>query len=318
MNRLTQKIIKHLLYIKNDDPKFGRFIIGVLFGDQVKRFYEQNRLSNEFEQHRIDFKLFVTNHLIKAETLQLKSENINHPKSGVMALKDSGSDPTPKNINFNYFNKSQNPEETLKEKIEQRQRSNRILKKCGSDSANQFDSQIVSIDNNNSITINIMNKMENASSAHKPTQKNQKFVATRQREARCLDFEHPKLNFKTDMSTRFFELFQNNEFPEDYFDHWVFLQERLRNYQKQLDEFYSYLYRVRKSTSNEPQFSFRTFSGNFYRKTMQNIKTPKMPFFDQQKLGKRNFKNFDSNISQKENKNLDKRDSLFKSMFKPI
>lgn len=319
MNRLTQKIIKHLLYIKNDDPKFGRFIIGVLFGDQVKRFYEQNKLSNEFGPQRIEFKSFVTSHLVQAESLQKESQPENRGKLKIRDITKLGSEFRPKNINFNYLNKTENGKSDLDSKLGSNQEMNINLKKNVWDSTKKFDNQIVSIDNNNSITINIMNKMNRSNHAEKPTGQNQKFVepvGASERDFSALDYESAKLNFKTDMSTRFFDLFQNNEFPEDYFDHWVFLQQKLRNYQQQLDDFYLYLYKAKKSEKLGQRFLLRNQAEKFHRKTLLNKPTQNGPFFDQQSLGKRKFSAFDLNNSQKENQHS--RNSIFKSMFKPI
>ena len=79
MNRLTQKIIKHLLYITNQDLTFGKFMIGVLFGENFKKYFELNGLTDLEKKEKINFKLYVTNHLIQAEELEEKThiKNLN-------------------------------------------------------------------------------------------------------------------------------------------------------------------------------------------------------------------------------------------------
>jgi len=67
MNRLTQKLVFHLINMKKSDQKFGKFLIGILFGDQKKRIYEMKGLSAKHLEKKLKFqKLFLSSNLYKS------------------------------------------------------------------------------------------------------------------------------------------------------------------------------------------------------------------------------------------------------------
>ena len=39
MNKLTQKLVHHLLNMSDTDHKFGKFLVGVIFGEDIKAKY---------------------------------------------------------------------------------------------------------------------------------------------------------------------------------------------------------------------------------------------------------------------------------------
>ena len=75
MNRLTQKILGYLLEIKADDARFGKFLIGILFGDPFKREYILNGITEEYSDQKLIFRTFVDNHLKAAEKLLMEIQN---------------------------------------------------------------------------------------------------------------------------------------------------------------------------------------------------------------------------------------------------
>ena len=310
MNRLTQKIIKYLLFIKQNDSKFGKFIIGVLFGDNFKILFENQKTFKNYTNEKIKFKAFVAEHLIKAEKL------VSMPK-----INDNSDKPV-KNIsslNFNYdaynsVNISHNLSQTLNNFNNSYSKINSNDLDSPDNSKNQSD-KVVSMDNKNLITINIMNKLNNSGTLKKTTFTNNQFNTPHLIEKSSKN-EIKNLNIPKNLSKQFYDLFQENDFPDEYFDHWIFLRKKIRFYENQLDDLYSNLYKFKniktidnayQSNNAQVKYSDRFSDCNILNKNL-DVNVPS--------IRKRNFDQFIFNKSQKENNNNNPRDQLFKSMFK--
>ena len=74
MNRLTQKLVFHLINMKKSDQKFGKFLIGILFGDQKKMIYEMKGLSAKHLEKKLKFQNIVNKHLKAAEELSKQEQ----------------------------------------------------------------------------------------------------------------------------------------------------------------------------------------------------------------------------------------------------
>lgn len=80
MNRLTQKLVWHLVNMDNFDHKFGMFLIGILFGENRKKSFQKQGLSHKFAAEKTQFRTIVNKHLKAAEKLSLQ-EIRESPKS---------------------------------------------------------------------------------------------------------------------------------------------------------------------------------------------------------------------------------------------
>lgn len=79
MNRLTQKIIHHILEFveKREGDKFLVFLIRVIFGEQIESQISFEKIQSEFRPEIYKFKDFVRGHLAAAEKLTKKKNNEN-------------------------------------------------------------------------------------------------------------------------------------------------------------------------------------------------------------------------------------------------
>jgi hypothetical protein len=88
MNRLTQKIVNHIMEFieKTEDDQFMIFLIRVIFGEQIERKICFKKIKNEFREDTYHFKEFVKSHLKAAEKLT-KHVNYENKKSNDSEIK---------------------------------------------------------------------------------------------------------------------------------------------------------------------------------------------------------------------------------------
>jgi hypothetical protein len=95
MNRLTQKLVFHLINMKKSDQKFGNFLIGILFGDKKKKVYETKGLSEMYLEKKEQLLLIVNEHLKAAEELSkqeaISKNNISNSQNDESVNKRLGS-----------------------------------------------------------------------------------------------------------------------------------------------------------------------------------------------------------------------------------
>ena len=313
MNRLTQKIIHHLLQLSLNDLKFGRFMIGVLFGEQCKLYFEEKKMNSRFEEIKKDFLDFVNDHLIKAQSLisekRTAEDHINlnqkmkEVKRSLQSFEgESGS--------------KHNKDLTL-----QTAQSNGLNISKGWNKENKkdniYDDERMKMEKSNSITINIMNKLNNSlpkpQTILPPLRKIRKSFnepCTPQKVAEEMVSGPP------DLGTIFYDLFQQNEFPDEYFDHWIFLRQKLRFYESQLDDFYFHLYRLQKFKKNERAYSPPSKGGMYPGGSPR--RSQDFEGLERFERGKRNFSQFLTRNGLTRPTHDSNSNLLFRSMFRPI
>jgi hypothetical protein len=317
MNRLTQKIINHLLNVSSDDLKFGRFMVGVLFGDQCKLLFEQSKLTQDFQDLKNEFLHFVEDHLVKAESLI--SENLLTQKNSKTNLNFNES---PKKVtellepNSPLF--TQNSPLLMRFPLESHTKLPTFCEKENNTSVlNKLEHEKISMENKKSVTINIMNKFDTSlKKSQKMPQKTRNSHITFIEPKSPIKFPRELNEHDIDLSTKVFHLFNENEYPEEYFDHWIFLRQKLRFYQNQLDDFYYHLHKIQKHKSSEriysPMLKVRPYE----------FESPQRPFnFTRRseiQLSKRSYPTFIRSKPELRAPQGKENEQLFRSMFRPI
>lgn len=235
MNRLTQMLIYYLINLKPNDQKFGKFLVGIIFGDSLKKIYEkQGIVECKFEEKQ-QFLEIVNSDIHSLNHLKYNSDSMNLNELPNSSIKENLSQPSNQRQPMMAFPSTnrQNPENLFpNDNFRSLRSSNR---KSGSSlhfTQNTFGQKQAT---------NIICKFE-------PVQESSNYInpLSSQNE---LDVNPQIENYPCERPTLCEEdfLMTTKDYidftglPESYFDHWDYLRQKVEHYQGRLMHFYDLL-----------------------------------------------------------------------------
>jgi hypothetical protein len=227
------------------DQKFGKFLIGILFGDKKKQEYERVGLSEEHLERKQELKTIINKHLKAAEKLSMDEalESITEKSNKIKPKKS---------VNRRLGTILYPPERALKFET--------ILKEESSQLKN-----LEELENQN-----ISNGIKTEDLRYMRTKPNRRGSENSQNIEPVPQnlWEKPTLCDESPDDLNDFLNFAH--LPKKYFHHWRFLKEKVEFYQKRLKKFYKTLNklameRIKKERENLKPFDLNPNNEYFHR-----------------------------------------------------
>ena len=278
MNKLTQKLIHHLINMSDTDHKFGKFLIGVIFGEDLKNIYTESGLSQERFSQKEDLKKIVNDHLKAAEKLSKQEAEIEQVQNSTKKL-NHGDSVNKRLGSFLYPPERAKKFKTFFEEDKIYENSEEIR---NNQNMTLFEVHNSFYDRNNPNSESYLRNAPSPMEEHSSGDYNC---------GRPTHYEDD--NFDQDTSKIDF-----SKLPIGYYSHWKFLKEKVDFYERRLNFFYNKLetLAIQRMKSQSERFS-------------ENINT-NMPidqyqdsyhFRSQNELRKRNNQDFQQEFYNREN-----------------
>jgi hypothetical protein len=232
MNRLTQKLVFYLINLEPDDQKFGKFLVGIFFGDSIKKHYEKNGIIDCKLETKFSFQEMVNAHLKAANQLIKKEEQLQIPSQSV---KENLSRPANQRLGAVLFP----PERAQKfdQMFRTRNLDSRSSSKKKSKSSLHFTENTLRQKNNSTVMGQFEPVQVNESYINPLSSQNELMPYGQNLENPC---ERPTI-CEDDIFARNRDYIDFGCLPHSYFHHWDYLRQKVVHYQNRLMHFYDLL-----------------------------------------------------------------------------
>ena len=276
MNRLTQKIVFYLLRMDSQDEKFGKFLVGIFFKEELKKRFEEEGLSKANKKIKEKYLNIVSKYLEKSEVVSQGDEAEEDPKIKEKNMVIKGDENEESRVNG-----GQNDSEKKSNKNKKNKKLNKNSDNTPQNPRNFLPPLSPNLDrpvSTTSIIPHYSTNEHNASMIQPLAPANILAPQTNQTNhaQMPIDFPNPERpTFIEDTLNRIpGEFVDFWHLPSPYFQHWDYLRKKVEYYQERLIVFYDMLNVLaqqkmrRRQEFGEPAGYFR---GHFHEQYGKNF-----------------------------------------------